>query len=472
MRLDQEIEKMKEELITAVQACIQLNSVKDLEKVGLGAPFGPGIQHCLEWTLSLGEKLGFTVKNFEGYAGHIEMGEGELLGILGHLDVVPEGDGWSVPPFSGQIVDGKIYGRGATDDKGPSLAALFAMKAIRNAGLPLNKRVRLILGTDEESGWADMDYYTQHSDIPQIGFAPDAEFPLIHAEKGILHLELSKEYMQLPHVLLLQGGERANVVPDLCRVTLKDLNLQEIATQLKAFNLPEGVTARLESQSAASLIQIVFQGVGAHGSMPQNGKNAVLYAIRFLQTLPLSSEELQLINWLSQYPGTGFCGEGFGISFSDEPSGKLSLNLGIMNLTSQKVSFVIDIRYPVTFKEEDVLEPLQQISSAEGFTMRIDENQHPHYVPKDSPIVTSLLSAYTEVTGLAGEAFAIGGGTYAKVMSQGVAFGPTLPGEPEIIHCPDEYITIDNLILTTKVYAQAILNLALDPDYKDRGVGR
>lgn len=467
MRLDQEIDKLKEELITAVQECIQLDSVKDLEKAGPGAPFGPRIQNCLEWTLALAEKLGFSVQNFDGYAGHIEMGEGELLGILGHLDVVPAGDGWSVPPFGGQINDGRIYGRGATDDKGPSLAALFAMKAIQNARLPLNKRVRLILGTDEESGWADMDYYKQHSDLPQIGFAPDAEFPLIHAEKGILHLEMSKEYEQLPHILLLQGGERANVVPDLCRVTLKDLNLQEVSTQLHAFNFPEGVTARIEAESTNSSIQLVFKGAGAHGSMPQNGKNAVLYALSFLQTLPLSSDELHLIAWLNQYPGTGFCGEGFGISLSDEPSGKLSLNLGIMNLTSEKLTFVIDIRYPVTFKEEDVLIPIQQIVAAEGFTIRIDENQQPHYVPKDSPIVTALLSAYQEGTGQAGEAFAIGGGTYAKVMPQGVAFGPTLPGEPEIIHCPDEYISIDNLILTTKIYAQAILNLALDSNYRD-----
>ncbi|HVJ48624.1 dipeptidase PepV [Desulfitobacterium sp.] len=467
MRLDQAIEKLKEELIAAVQGCIQLDSVKDLGKAGPGAPFGPGIQHCLEWTLSLGEKLGFTAQNFAGYAGQIEMGEGELLGILGHLDVVPEGDGWSVPPFSGQIVDGKIYGRGATDDKGPTLAALFAMKAIQDAGLPLNKRVRLILGTDEESGWADMDYYKRQVDLPKIGFAPDAEFPLIHAEKGILHLELSKEHAPFPHLLLLQGGERANVVPDLCHVTLKDLNLQEVTAELNAFDFPDGVTARLEPQSTASNIELVFQGVGAHGSMPQNGKNAVLYALRFLQTLSLNSEERQLITWLNQHPGTGFYGEGFGITLSDEHSGKLSLNLGIMNLTSQKSTFVIDIRYPVTFKDVDVLQPIQQIASAQNFTVKINEHQAAHYVPKDSPLVTSLLSAYTEITGREGYAFAIGGGTYAKVLPQGVAFGPTLPGEPEIIHCPDEYISIDNLVLTTKIYTQAILNLALDPKYKD-----
>ncbi|MEA4903097.1 dipeptidase PepV [Desulfitobacterium sp.] len=467
MRLDQEIDELKEELIASVQNCIQLASVKDIENADSAAPFGPGIRNCLEWTLKLGEKLGFTVRNFEGYAGQIEMGEGELLGILGHLDVVPAGDGWSVPPFGGQIIDGKIYGRGATDDKGPSLAALFAMKAIKNAGFPLNRRIRLILGTDEESGWRDMDYYKEHSDIPQMGFAPDAEFPLIHAEKGIINFEFVKEYPTLPHILALRGGERSNVVPDICRVNLKDLDIREITDKLSAFPFPEGVIARIESQTTPSSIQIVFQGVNAHGSTPQLGKNAVLYALRFLQTLPLSDEELQLVTWLNQHPGTGFCGEGLGVALSDEPSGKLSLNVGIMNMTSEKTTFVIDIRYPVTFNKEDVFNPIQQLASAEGYTMRIVHDQKPHYVPKDSPIVTALLSAYKDVTGQDGEAFAIGGGTYAKVMPQGVAFGPTLPGEPEIIHCPDEYISIDNLILTTKIYAQAILNLALDPSYKD-----
>jgi succinyl-diaminopimelate desuccinylase len=222
---------MKQDIITAIQACIQIKSVKDVEHAAPGAPFGPGIQEGLEWILALGEKFGFTVKNVEGYAGHIEMGSGDLLGILGHIDVVPEGEGWSVPPFSATIKDGKIFGRGALDDKGPSLAALFAMKAIIDAQIPLNKRVRLIIGTDEESGWADMDYYFSKEEVPQIGFAPDAEFPVIHAEKGILHLELSKSYSTaFPHLVRIHGGERANVVPDYCEVTLKGIVRDDINT--------------------------------------------------------------------------------------------------------------------------------------------------------------------------------------------------------------------------------------------------
>ncbi len=465
MRLNQQIDLMKDDLIAAIQTCIQIRSVKDVEHPAPGAPFGPGIQEALEWTLKLGEEFGFNVKNVEGYAGHIEMGSGELLGILGHIDVVPEGDGWSVPPYSATIKDGKIFGRGALDDKGPTLTALFAMKAIKDANIPLNMKVRLILGTDEESGWADMDYYFKKEDVPQIGFAPDADFPVIHAEKGILHLELSKSHQtSFPHLVRIQGGERANVVPDLCEVTVKGIPSQIISDKLRDVSFPAGVNAKLDSLATEQETKLTFRGVGAHGSLPQNGKNATLYALQFLQTLPLSTEELQIINFILKYPGTGFYGEGFGIALSDEPSGNLSLNLGILDLTFENVRFVIDIRYPVTFKLEDVLQPIKEITQLEKLSLKVLTHQEAHHVPKESALVQSLLKAYADVTGLEPYAFAIGGGTYAKALPQGVAFGPLFPGEPEVIHCPDEYISIENLLITTKVYAQAILNLAADPE--------
>ncbi|HHY28482.1 MAG TPA: dipeptidase PepV [Desulfitobacterium dehalogenans] len=458
--LNQQIDGLKDELIKAVQDCIQFKSVKDMDHASPGAPFGPGIRDCLEWTLSLGENLGFDVKNIDGYAGQIEMGAGELLGILGHLDVVPEGDGWSVPPYSGAIMNGRIYGRGAMDDKGPTLAALFAMKAIKDAKIPLNKKVRLILGTDEESGWEDMDYYKKKEDIPVIGFAPDAEFPLIHAEKGILHLEFSKQFNPLPHLREIQGGERANVVPDSCRVVLYGFTREDLSQKLSHYTFPEGVTGKLETSSGEDGLVLMFKGMGAHGSLPQKGKNAVLHALQFLASLDLSQEEAELIHWLNNRPGKGYFGEGFNIAFADEPSGKLSLNLGIMDLSAQNIRFVIDVRYPVTIKEDQILKPVAACGQEIGLQMLTLSHQKAHHVPKDSPLVKSLLKAYSDVTGLEAYAFAIGGGTYAKVLPQGVAFGPLLPGEPEVIHCPDEYMAIDSLILACKVYAQAILNLA------------
>ena len=465
MRLSQHINDLKEDLIFAIQTCIQIRSVKDVEHAAPGAPFGPGIQEALEWTLALGERLGFTVKNVEGYAGHIEMGSGDLLGILGHIDVVPEGDGWCVPHYSGTLRDGKLYGRGALDDKGPTLAALFAMKAIKDAGIPLNMKVRLILGTDEESGWADMDYYFKKEEVPKMGFAPDAEFPLIHAEKGILHLELSQDYATpLPHLVSVKGGERANIVPDLCEVTLKGISGELVAKLLKNFPFPEGVSGRLNSPEVDKEIRLSFKGVSAHGSTPENGKNAIVYAMQFLKTLPLNSEEQRSLDNILKYPGAGFTGEGFGIRLSDEPSGNLSLNLGILELTSDQTHYVIDIRYPVTYKRDDVFLPIEKIAKNMQLKIKVLSHQEAHHVPKESAMVQSLLKAYADVTGLEAFAFAIGGGTYAKALPQGVAFGPVFPGELGLMHCPDEAISIDNLLLTTKVYAQAILNLAADPE--------
>lgn len=465
MRLSQHINDLKEDLICAIQTCIQIRSVKDVEHAAPGAPFGPGIQEALEWTLALGAQLGFTVKNVEGYAGHIEMGSGDLLGILGHLDVVPEGDGWCVPPYSGTIRDGKIYGRGALDDKGPTLAALFAMKAIKDAGIPLNMRVRLILGTDEESGWADMDYYFKKEEVPKMGFAPDAEFPLIHAEKGILHLELSEaNATSFPHLVSVKGGERANIVPELCEVTLKGIPGELVAKLLKNYPFPEGVSGIINSLEVNQEIRLSFKGVSSHGSTPENGKNAIVYALQFLKTLPLNPEEQRSLDNILKYPGAGFRGEGFGILMSDEPSGNLSLNLGILELTSDRSHYVIDIRYPVTYKRDDVFLPIAKIAKSEQLEIKVLSHQDAHYVPKESALVQSLLKAYADVTGLEAFAFAIGGGTYAKTLPQGVAFGPVFPGEQGLIHCPDEVISIDSLLLTTKIYAQAILNLAADPE--------
>jgi len=459
MRLDKAIDDLQADLVAAVQEAVRIRSVKEVEQAAPGAPFGPGIRKALDWFLALGERLGFTVKDVDGYAGYVELGSGELFGILGHLDVVPEGDGWTVPPYEGLIKEGKIYGRGAVDDKGPTLAALFAMKVLKDSGLPLTRRVRLIAGTDEESGWADMAHYAAKEEVPACGFAPDAEFPVIHAEKGILHLELSKPVKELPHLVLVDGGVRPNMVPDKCRVHLSGLEQTLVASLLQSFDFPGGVHAEL-LPGDGRMAEFVVHGIGAHGSLPERGKNAVLYALSFLQALPLHEGELELLQWLLAYPGKGWHGEGFGLALQDEPSGKMSVNVGMLHLEAGQLSCVLDIRYPVTFRPKDVLDPIERQARIAGFKTKVVLAQAPHHVPQDSALVQGLLRAYHEVSGREAYAFAIGGGTYAKVMPQGVAFGPSFPGEPELVHCPDEYITINNLLLTAKIYAQALVHLA------------
>jgi len=462
--MDIDVKRYESQLIEALQKCIQYRSVRDLSTAGPGAPFGEGIRACLEWTLELGKELGFKTRNFEGYAGHIEMGNGPLLGILGHLDVVPEGDGWSVDPYQGVIKDGKLYGRGARDDKGPLLAALFAMKAVHDAGLPLKRTVRLIIGTDEESEWLDMEHYKKHEEMPQEGFSPDAQFPVINAEKGCLHLEFVKDLPVLPHILAMQGGLRPNVVPDTCTVVLQDLSenlvakaISKLPTSSRSAAVPSGIQWERTKNGE---LRVTVKGQSAHASTPEKGTNAVILAFQLLSELPLSSAEKEFIDWILAHLGRGVNGEGFGIEFYDEPSGKLTTNIGIFELQANRLRMVVDIRYPVTKKKEDVLNPVKTIADQVGLQVNILNEQAPHFVPAESKLVRSLLKAYADVTGLKAYSFGIGGGTYAKLMPQGVAFGPSFPGKPEPIHCPDEYIAIDDLILALKVYTQAIINLA------------
>ncbi len=459
MRVQQKIEFLKDDLVKAVRECIRIESVKGVAEPG--APFGPGISRALTWTLGLGESLGFKIKNVDGYAGHIELGSaGETIGILGHLDVVPAGEGWTFPPFGGNLHEGRIYGRGALDDKGPTLAALFAMKAIMDSGYNLKKNVRLILGTNEESGeWEDLKRYEEQVGLPPTGFAPDAEFPLIHAEKGILHLELRKTLPQLRYIQEIRGGERPNIVPGTCKIVLKEISLSDIQAALKHYHFPEGVTA--EVKEAGKEIHIIVRGISAHGSLPEKGKNAVAHALQFLNSLSFDPAEQELLGWLCEHLAWSYAGEGLGLASQDEVSGKLSLNLGLFELLHNHLSLVLDIRYPVTRKGEEFIERVQAKLEGSGFSLKVLSHQNAHHVPKDSPLVQSLLKAYGEVTGFEPYAFAIGGGTYAKALKEGVAFGPVFPGEPDLIHRADEYITVDHLMLTAQIYAEGILNLGL-----------
>ncbi|MGZ4107816.1 MAG: Sapep family Mn(2+)-dependent dipeptidase, partial [Tumebacillaceae bacterium] len=249
---DKWIEEHRDEIIGKTQGILQINSVGGPES-GPGQPFGPGCAAALEYILQLGQEMGFTVKNLDGYAGHIEWGEGdEYFAVLGHLDVVPVGTGWTYPPFGGEIHDGKIYARGAIDDKGPTMAGLFGLKAIKDSGVTLGKKVRVIIGVDEETKWRCMDHYFQHEPKPIGGFAPDAVFPLIYAEKGIMCFDLDKERANIetaPVVVReLSGGIRVNMVPDGCRIRLTTTgDVSALVAQIQDVATAQDVTIEVEA---------------------------------------------------------------------------------------------------------------------------------------------------------------------------------------------------------------------------------
>jgi succinyl-diaminopimelate desuccinylase len=466
MRLDERIEGYKEDIIKSTQEIVGFKSLKAEPEEGM--PFGKALNDTLLYFLGLAENMGFKTKNVDGYAGHVEYGEGdEIIAVLVHLDVVPEGDGWTYPPYSGHIADNRIYGRGTIDDKGPAISALYALKAIKDSGVKLSKRIRIIAGLDEESGWACMEHYFKHEEKPIAGFSPDADFPIINSEKGILIFSMEKDFApgggDGVTVESIKGGRRPNMVPDYCEAVLKSGDakaLEAAAQRLTAYAAQNGYN--MKAETGAGRVVIKSYGVSAHGSTPEKGQNAIAQVLGFLNSISLSGEGVrEYIRDLAQKIGTETDGKSLGLDLEDEVSGKLVFNLGQIELDQNHGKVVINIRYPIKYKGEYVLSKLREALEGTGITIPDDVyDQPPLYVPEDNFLIQKLKKVYEEVTGEKAELISIGGGTYARAIDNAVAFGPLLPGRPELAHERDEYIDIDDLITITKIYARAMYSLA------------
>ena len=462
MKLSIKINDMREEIIKSTQEILKIKSIEDEGKPG--APFGEGVSKALEYALKLSESMGFKTRNLDGYIGYAEYGEGEeYVGVLGHLDVVPEGDGWKYPPYGAEIHEGKIYARGSLDDKGPIIAALYGLKAIKEANLPLSKRVRIIFGTNEETGCGEMEYYLKHEKPPVSGFTPDAMYPLIFAEKGILSFNLVSKVETLDtedfSIKYIKGGQRVNMVPDYCEVGIwareKDFIIKALDKfkQIYDYNL----TAHIKSD----MLVIKSVGVSAHGSTPELGVNAIMQMFKFLETLPIEKTDIyDFIKFANEKIGFELNGESLGIGLKDEDSGELSFNVGTVEIKNAHIVLGINIRYPVTFTMDDVIGPIEEKIKENKIELSDVSHHKPLYFPKEHPLVDTLLRVYKEQTGDNREPIAIGGGTYAKEMPNIVAFGPAFPGKPDLCHQANEYIEIEDLIMNTKIYAQAMYELA------------
>lgn len=458
--ISKKIDELKEQLIESTQEIIKIRSLEGEGKEGM--PFGEEVNNALLCALKISEDLGFKTKNIDGYAGYAEYGDGEeYVAAVGHLDVVPEGEGWTYNPYGAEIHDGKIYGRGTTDDKGPIMAALYGLKAIKELNLPLSKRIRIIFGTNEETGSNDLPYYLKKEKPPVLGFTPDAEYPIIYAEKGILHFTLSKTFALKDGeitVKSIKAGERPNIVPSLCEALVTGKSIEYFKVKLEEFNKEGHYNIDLESSDNG--VKIKSYGVSAHGSTPQLGKNAIMHMIMFLNTLDIKGDLKELLNFLSETIGTEVNGESFGVGYEDEPSGKLTLNVGIIDLCEDKADFRIDIRYPVTINNEELIKKLEATAGSVKAEIKDLDLDEPLYFSKDHELIKKLQIAYKEITGNEGEPIAIGGGTYAKSMPNTVAFGPIFPGKPDVIHKPDEHIEVEDLIANAKVYGRALYEMA------------
>ncbi|MDY4801088.1 MAG: Sapep family Mn(2+)-dependent dipeptidase [Fusobacterium mortiferum] len=403
-------------------------------------PFGENIQKVLEEMIDICKELGFrTYIDSEGYYGYAEIGSGEkLVGVLGHLDVVPPGDlsKWENEPFKPVIKDGKYYGRGAQDDKGPTLAAIYALKTLLDCGFKLKYRVRFIFGTDEENLWRDMPKYVEKEEIPTVGFTPDSKFPLIYSEKGLLQCKLIAKNES---GLVFKGGDAFNSVPSNIIVP-KNEELMKVLLELN-----------YEFKDKDEVIEIV--GKSVHAQVAETGINAIN---RYMHALTKLGKETKSGKFITEnLIGYDFAEPIFEL-VKDEHSGELKFNVGKIEFTEENEILMIDMRIPVTYDKEKIVETLSRKAKEYGFEYIQHDYLKSIYVPLDSELITTLMSAYQEITGdMESQPVASGGATYARAMNNCVAFGCVLPGSPKTEHQPNEYIILDDIKKAMKIYMKA-----------------
>ena len=411
-----------EDIVKNLSQAVTYDSEQGEPKEGM--PFGEENAKCLDFFLSLAEFMGFKTKNYDNYIGEAVWGEGKDFAVLAHIDVVPAGSGWTHEPFGGEIDNQRkrIWGRGTMDDKGPAMIALYAMHALKEEGFKPARTIKLILGCNEETGWKCIEHYNKVATMPEEGISPDADFPVIYADKGILQLEFAfgAESSAFKN---LKGGNRPNMVCDYC-----EAEAAADAEKLKIMGL--------ESDGC----KVVSRGKSAHGSTPDKGVNAIP---KLLAYLGLKDMERMLFE------------EKMGLDGLKDETGPLTFSPNVIRQEGDKIFVTCDIRYPATMKKEDVL----AIFGRQGVPYSVLHDQAPLYNDRDGKLIQTLLGVYNEVTGKNAQPIAIGGGTYARALKVGAAFGPEEEGEESTIHQPDEYITFEKIEKCFKIYKLALKKL-------------
>lgn len=427
----------KEEILKEIKELISIPSVLVDTPECKEAPFGIDNVRALEYMLKLGEKYGFKTYNCENVAGHIEYGEGEeVFACLCHTDVVPAIGAWTKPPFESYIKDGKIYGRGSIDDKGPAIISLYALKAIKDMGIKLNKKVRLIIGTDEESGSRGIKRYIKKVGMPDMGISPDAEFPIIYGEKGMMTLDL---IYKGESDLELSGGARYNIVAPSLEVNIKD-NEEEIKNKLKDLK-----------EATVNGNKVIVEGESAHAMEPNNGKNAITIFCKCVKDVTSN----KLVKFIGEkLVNTRL--KDMNLDFSTEEMGDMTMNIGLIS-TGEVMKAGLNIRYPKGFDFDYFIKEFTKEANEYGLEVVLNSHSKPHYVDPSSDFIKKLHEAYIKYTGDEETKLkTIGGGTYARELSLGVAYGVLFPGEEEMAHQTDEFADIENLFKAGAIIASAI----------------
>jgi succinyl-diaminopimelate desuccinylase len=449
-KIDRYIEASKESMVNDLRTLVKIPSVMGAQKENM--PFGENPAKALKAVLEICKKSGFHVRNIDNYVGTADLFDGKEnhLGVLCHMDVVPEGNGWSVPAFDVTEKDGKLFGRGTIDDKGPAIAAIYALKAVKELKLPVAKNVRLIFGTNEENGSSDLAYYRKKEALPPLLFTPDGSYPVINIEKGMLRISLTKKITD-SRLQNIKAGLAVNAVPEYAEADVKGITVNEIESTAEKLDLP----VKFAVENMGDNVKITVKGKSAHASTPETGCNALTALLMLLSSLGF--DEITPFTKLFPYGETD--GSSCGIKCSDSESGSVTTVLSVAEFTGDALVCRQDIRFPVSESCDGIIGKLTSAAEKYGISVNADMKSEPHKVSAESSFVRTLLDVYEDVTGNKGYPVAIGGGTYVHDTESGVAFGAEFPGENNNMHGADEFIRTDSLLLNAKIYANAILRL-------------
>ena len=460
--IEEYIDSHKDQMIEDICTLCRINSEK--MPYTEGKPFGEGPFEVLQTALTMMENYGFSVRNYDNYVGTADLNDKEAqLDILAHLDIVPAGEGWTVTePFKPVLKDGKLYGRGTADDKGPAVAALYAMRAVKELGIPLKKNVRLILGTDEECGSSDIRHYYSIEKEAPMTFSPDAEYPLVNTEKGRFpgHFTAGFEASDaLPRLVSIKAGTKVNVVPGKAKAAVEGFEM--VALEKAAAETKEETGISFEFAAEGTVTEITATGIGAHASTPDVGNNALTGLLVFLGKLDFAScPQVDMVRkTASLFPHGDVNGKTLGVAMEDELSGNLTLSFNMLTVDAASMDGEFDGRIPVCGNDENVLEVVRARMAEQGLTLLNKALIPPHHVSADSYFVKTLLAAFELYTGRKGECQALGGGTYVHHLENGVAFGAAMPETDNKMHGPDEFVIIDQLVMSAEIFALAIVKL-------------
>lgn len=464
-QIDTYIDSKREEILEDVKRLVRIDSQRREAKPGM--PYGEGPARALDEAEELMKAYGLETRNYDHYVVTGDLGEGEKeLDILAHLDVVPVTDEWTVTkPFEPLVMDGKIYGRGTCDDKGPAVAALYALRAIRELGLPLKKKVRLVLGSDEECGSSDLEYYYSLEKEAPYTFTPDGDFPVINLEKARLSKKFEASFSpsgKLPRVGWLKSGDKVNVVPAKAEALL--LGVEETVLKQAGDKATEVTGAQFVWEKQKDGIRVSVKGTAAHASTPEGGNNALTALLYLITLLPLEDSEgyRRLCALNRMFPHGDTKGEALGVNMEDEESGALTMNLGILDYEdgeNGRLEGAFDSRAPLCATDENLTEVMRKGFADAGIRMEEGKMTPAHHVPADSDFVRTLLDSYERYTGIKGKPLAIGGGTYVHELERGVAFGCAMEGVDNHMHGDDEFMEIDTILISAKIFADVILKL-------------